>query len=211
MLINTVTPSKFPRKPWENTILYLPMTSNFDDATWNNTMSNSGATIVDLNWVKCWYFNSKRLTCSASSLNTMTKTMSVWVYITGDSNWWIIWSNHKWTWSWDYLIISSSRLIYEAIYWTSNSKDIIYNNSISKNWWHHICVAWTNMYLDNTLVWSNSNMWTFSSWYSYTIWQQNNWDNSYIWYMSKLIVENVARTADEISDYYNSTKSTYWL
>jgi hypothetical protein len=31
------------------------------------------------------------------------------------------------------------------------------------------------------------------------------------WYMSDLIVENKARTAEETANYYNSTKSNYWL
>lgn len=195
-------------QPWANTMLYLPMEDDFIDATWNNTMSNSGATIVDLNWVKCGYFNYNRLTCSASPSNKKDITMSVWINY---SSWyWIIWSNHSNISSWDCFNLNNNGKI---SYWcyTGSRPTIQYATTLATNTWLHVCKSWDKIYLNWIQVAQNSSIADFVQGYSYTIWQQNSGANSYIWYMSKLIVEDKARTAQEIADYYNNTKNIYWI
>ena len=199
--------------PWANTFMYLPMTSDFDDATWNNTMSNSGATIVDLSWVKCWYFNWHRLTCSESPVWDTNYTISVWVNIT-NSNWnnWIIWSNHSADYSWDQLIVNYNSSEFEYRWYRHYDEWKVKTSTMpTANTWQHICYSNWKIYLNwndvTDTVWS----WTMLAWYSYTIWQQNNWSNSYIWYMSELIVESVEWTEQEISDYFDQTKSLYGI
>lgn len=197
--------------PTVNTVLYLPMKEDFLDKTGNNTMTNSWATIATLNWVKCWYFSNSILTCSANPLATTDRTISVRLYTTSGS-WWIIWANHSWNATWDYTMIYPSwTRIYQSIYgWGATDSYSSYGVGI--NWWHHLCISWTKIYVDWTNV--TTSEWrsgTYATWYPYTIGRQNSWANWYEWYMSELILENRVWTATEISDYYNQTKANYWL
>jgi hypothetical protein len=77
--------------------------------------------------------------------------------------------------------------------------------------WSHICYASWKIYLNWTDITTSTGSWTMAVWYAYTIWQQNNGSTSYLWYMSELIVETKWWTPQEVSDYYNSTKSNYGL
>ena len=49
------------------------------------------------------------------------------------------------------------------------------------------------------------------TWWSLWAVHISSHSDKYIWYISNAILENKARTAQEISDYYNQTKSNYWL
>ena len=42
------------------------------------------------------------------------------------------------------------------------------------------------------------------------IWSSREWDR-FKWLISEVIIENKVRTAQEIADYYNQTKSLYWI
>jgi len=196
--------------PWANTLLYMPMTKDFKDKTGNNTITNSWATITTVDGIKCWYFNSNRLTCSNTPLSTTNQTISVWLKTSSSSGWWIIWSNHSGIYSWDLLIVNTSKIYW--VYMDPSWKDIYASSWATSNTWINVIVSWKKIYLNWIDVTSNTQTWTsITTWYAYTIWQQNSWALSYIWYMSELILENKARTAQEISDYYNSTKSNYGL
>lgn len=210
-IFNTVYGGEWPWKPWANTMLYLPMKTNFDDATWNNIMTNSWATITTLNWVSCWYFYNSTLTCSASPLATNNKTISIWLNITTLSSNWVIWSNHSGAASWDYIRFSSGEWILGSTYWWS-AWDTKTTTLPPENTWFHLVWSGWNFYLNWTDV--TTTQWTVAAYtqgYPYTIWRQNNWGNTYYWYMSELIVEDKIRTAQEIANYYNQTKSNYWL
>jgi hypothetical protein len=71
------------------------------------------------------------------------------------------------------------------------------------NWSWIVYVDWTAVYNwtwspnilnDHTSIWSNGNISDF-------------WKG----YLSEAIFENVVRTAQEVSDYFNQTKSLYWI
>ena len=73
--------------------------------------------------------------------------------------------------------------------------------------------SWRTMYMNWTQVSTWSSTITFistvlciggGSWTSSV-------DNFFNGYMSDVIIENKVRTAQEISDYYNATKSNYWI
>jgi hypothetical protein len=66
-------------------------------------------------------------------------------------------------------------------------------------------------YRNNVLFWNATG--SGSVWYNTeVIWNYRPWDkNPFIWYMSDFIIENKVRTTQEISDYYNQTKTNYWL
>lgn len=199
-------------QPWANTFMYLPMKTDFNDATWNNTITNTWATITTLDWISCWYFNSNRLTCSESPIWTTDYTISVWIKANGTWNWWIIWSNHNAIYSWDVFILNynSSKFSYEW-YRNYDGTSVIASTMPTANIRQHICYANRKIYLNWTDVTSTVWSWTMLPWYPYTIWQKHNGGDAYLWYMSELIVETVWWTAQEISDYYNQTKSLYWL
>ena len=204
-------------QPWANTYLYLPMKEDFLDKTEHNTINNSWAVIQDISGVKCWYFNNNRLLCNQVPLSSKDITVSVWLKTSSSSNWWILWSNRSWIWNWDYLMTSTSRLIYEAIYWTLSTYDVTSSSHMVSNTRTHLCYSGWRLYINWQDVTSSSPTFSnFSQWYAYSIWQQlySNWSvawNAYIWYMSEYIIENKTRTAQEVSDYYNLTKWTYWL
>ena len=86
------------------------------------------------------------------------------------------------------------------------------------NWWWHniICtLSWWTMkiyvdwLLDNTLTW----VWTPKVVNTpIYIWAYQGSNNEYfVWKLSDIIIENKEWTATEISNYYNQTKSNYWL
>jgi hypothetical protein len=83
--------------------------------------------------------------------------------------------------------------------------------------WHNIVatrISWINyLYIDNVLQWQKSWWTSLSNFNSLRIlnrvWWQS-WSNTWA-LMDELIVEKAWWTAQEISDYYNQTKSNYWL
>ena len=204
-------------QPWPNTYLYLPMKDDFLDKTWHNTINNSWVTIQTIDWVKCWYFNNNRLLCDQTPLTSKDITISVWLKTSSSSDWWIIWSNRSGIWNWDYLVTSTSRLIYEAIYWTSSTYDVTSSSHMVSNTRTHLCYSSWRLYINCQDVTSSSPTFSsFSQWYPYSIWQQlrSNWNvawNTYIWYMSEFIVESIWWSISDIVKYFNSIKSQYWL
>lgn len=88
------------------------------------------------------------------------------------------------------------------------------------NWWHHLVMtrrSWTvYCYIDTVEVCdfsSSTNINNCNS--SYLLWWASNrspqwWGASWAM-MDKFIVEKVWWTAQEVSDYYNQTKSIYWI
>jgi hypothetical protein len=78
--------------------------------------------------------------------------------------------------------------------------------------------TWNKIYKDGVLqtlsyVRGNSSSHLTSS-YSFTkilLWRQNSWTNYFQWNLSNCILEDRVWTAEEISDYYNSTKANYWI
>lgn len=199
-------------KPWANTFMYLPMKDDFNDATWNNTITNSWATITTVDWVTCWYFNYNTLTWSVTPSTSTNKTFSVWIRPDSWNSWWIIWSNHSGYYSWDYFMYNSSSIGYECYYAYWDTSYIRTSTSLSQDTWQHLCYANWKIYLNWTEL-ATSTSWTMNmaSWYPYTIWSQNSSANAFRWYMSEFIVETVWWTSQEVLDYYNQTKANYWL
>lgn len=203
------------REPWENTILYLPMTEDLLDHSWNSIAitNNNSVSIVD--WA--WYFwgASRRLTFTNPYNMSGGRTISAWFKTSSNSEQWFYtqWVNntntmlHIW-------YSSTSRWLVIAFY--ANDMDSG-STSWTDNNWHHAVFTYngwwsTIIYLD----WVVLKSWSLSG--------LNPWNNTgCIWdlitgtwktfngYMSQYIIEKIARTDQEVLDYYNMTKWNYWL
>lgn len=203
-------------QPWANTIAYYPLDTDFNDASgnWFNLTGSNWAIIWTLNWVSCL-----DLTASNSYVSWTVSWLPQWSSVRTNMLW--IYGNASWQNPW-----------YQ--YWTSsfNQADVLFNlNPIgwSQYWgsmmsstygqwaWHHVAVvikwtwsAWQELYIDGQLATS----WTMTvntNWTTLYL-GRCTWDGTYLdGYISKFIVENKVRTAQEVADYYNQTKWNYGL
>jgi hypothetical protein len=97
-----------------------------------------------------------------------------------------------------------------------NHYDDLYNSNINNNTqeWYNIIYTydWTaeKIYNNGVLIaQQNIGLATVNS-DGFMIWWRS-WNNNLPWYISNLIVENVAWTAQEVENYYNATCEDYWL
>ena len=211
-------------KPNANTIAYYPLDTDFNDYMGNYNMETKAwsPTITTLNWVKCCYFNG-----SSDIGNNNLHTNTIWANFT--LSWWVnIPANNELTlfscltaslwWrsicyrtEWNVTLMRTS---------SSNTVTIKDNIAVADGTWKHIVTVsdnWTiklyhNWELKNTgtaTPWLNTN-WLARIWgNNYNDWQWDRWFSK--GYASRVIIENKVWTATEISDYYNYTKTDYWI
>ena len=205
-------------RPWNNTKIYLPLTDDYKDViswttlstTWTVDLTTEwGVKCTRLNWWRLYGLSSAIITWNwARTLNFRFKYNSI-----NTSEWWsaVSWwseSNYSFTSLWDNWGTAYS------FSWYSASADIESWTSLS-NWvWYNMVATydWSTLaiYLNWTLSWSKSvNLTTWSS--DLYIWWRPSWSCIVNWYINNVIVENKARTATEIEDYYKKTKWNYWL
>lgn len=214
-------------QPWANTLAYYPLTSvsTTSDLSWNNyDLTNDWNTQF---WtyagVDCAYINFNwRTALSNSTLwgqiwTNAPFTYSAWVnsmYVNSERG---ILSCYK-SWAWDedraITIMNDGKI---RFYINSGGAHFAYTSSISANTWYYIVgtLDWTDMKVYLNAVLSE----TTASWYTtdtssmaFAIWTKHpSQSNAFEWYVSDVIIENKARTAQEIEDYYNQTKFLYWI
>ena len=195
-----------PRTPWVNTVLYMPLEWNTTDMSlnpktitndwnaWYSTIS-SGLQVLNLTWSQ--YLSTSLDIWTTFTVNfylylSWTTIQMIWSY-GPDSNLWLFHSGWDLvTWSWNNIAIPSFNL----------------------NSWHLITIvnSWSERktYMDWTLKSTFNISITYTSWKIFYI-GSNNTSFKTTWMYSKFILENKARTAQEISDYYNATKATYGI
>ena len=206
-------------QPWVNTLAYYPLESDVKDYSWNNNDgTNNGVTFSNVWGVDCavftsastkiwlpWFWNFTNLTMSAWIKTTASYANSMIVAIapTSDNkncslvvcNWVATLSRYIWT-------------SYNIADWTVN------------DWaWHHILGTytstwWTKLYVDWVYIDADATTTSVSSSSGYTfIWWHQSWQSQFTfsWNISNVILETAERTAQEITDYYNQTKSLYWI
>jgi len=204
-------------QPWVNTIAYYPLDTDFNDASWNSrNLANTNATITTLNGVSCAYYNWSAYTqYQGYSLTNSARTISVWCYVS--SNGGAIVYNGKYenvdcpwclgcnTWqTWVYV----TDWMNTYISWT-----------ISNNTWILLTVtqSWTDAVLYVNWVQAgatssyNSETNTPNWWCLWAKFYRNNHSEKLNWYLSKVILEDKVRTAQEVSDYFDLTKWDYWI
>lgn len=213
--------------PTVNTVAYYPLTSSttVSDLSWNNHNLTNNSNLVTF-WTNAWVDCANFWTPWRSSHNlyytnptflpswNASRTMSIWAYNTRTSThdslmcFWGAWSSKN-LWGFFY-----NSWVYIAWYSADTSQ---YN--FTQNVWHN--VIWTfdgsviRLYLDWALQGTKSTSLNTTTGKFWIGWGSTSSafssDHYRDWYLSECIVENVTRTATEISDYYNSTKSKYWL
>lgn len=214
-IINLVYEAPREWKPWSNTLLYLPMTDDLLDHSWNSvsTSPESSVSITTLNGVKCGYFNNWQMPTWLATVTTVQKTVSFWMY-TWAYSWSVFNSNPCWIFSWDGAGLQSNwtiMFVWMQWSWAANRWDV--SASVWLNQWVHVC--WTNksIYINWQLInTSSSNAGIVNLWYNYVIWWAPSWNcgyTKYTGYLSEFIMEDKVWSAEDILNYYNSTKSVY--
>lgn len=210
-------------QPWANTYIYYPLTSDLVDVMWNGntgtihwTVNFSEETWVTVNW-QSWYVTW--LTNWISNRNTYTQIFwAKWDWKI-DDYWMLLWEsanyNRNSAFSFELWWSGSNYFrLYQFI--GENSATNMPDENYDTNWHLWITVAnnWTYKTYKDAVLWADSkNSWTINNKPNMNIW----WSSYYTsrreakWKIKDYIVETVARTVQELLDYYNSTKSDYWL
>ena len=194
-------------QPWENTLLYLPMTDDLLDHSgkWVSVTNNWNVQIQN----SFWYFNGISsldtwLNSFADKNHTINFRVKWW-----NSDTWMVSSNPCWITKWEVFYISNWYLSYSSY----NGTEQFYRFWTYDSWWHNLVFSYWALYYDWELKATTNYSYI---WYSpFSIWWHainSSCSRRYwTWYISRVIIENKVRTAQEVSDYYNLTKHFYWL
>ena len=201
-IINMVYKKKKWWKPWANTIAYFPFENDTADHSGNGVTLTTTSTPIQQSI-------GYKFTWQTSISSNQVKTVSVWIKM-------ITWGDTTW--------IATQDCHYICYYYTHDSglwqNFVILNQHITANattnantWYNIITVVDTAnnktygyingvKYMDYSGVWNNLGSW---------IWLMGSANNNGEWILSDCIIESVARTDQEVLDYYNNTKWTYGL
>lgn len=205
-------------QPWANTVAYYPLDTDFTDWSWNSRdLTNTWATITTQGWVACAYFDgSSYADYNGYSLSNTGRTILWWCYIPNDNTTkaFVHISNYNklhptgslgLLLNWTTIIVSD---------WVAN-----YNNgTFTPNQWFLLTItqAWASeiLYINWVQVSTKSDY--PSEWDApdgWCLWAKfcSIYTEKLTWYLSNVILEDKERTAQEISDYFDLTKSAYWV
>lgn len=196
-------------QPWANTVFYFPFHKDILDETWNYTwnswacsFSNNMATVT----------TELRDTPSRFGSHTTPYTILAWVKMTtGNENWFMF----KTDGGYNPALAISSR------YTGSTSSNQWVWISIYHSWWYYKTKVWWNGEIHH-VAWvgesSGLKVYIDGAYFNTISYATpaggSSWDGmgarvwSTFW---DVILESKARTAQEILNYYNQTKWTYWL
>lgn len=210
-------------EPWANTVAYYPLTSQttVNDMSGNNyTLINNGLSFGTYNGVSCAYKEGWILGAYSNITNNPNwnsdRTYSFWSYnenitIPGDIECYISTGNR-----------GSNQLVVLGASESSNGQEMVsqrwqskYMGASLRGQWVYTCVTYDGATFYWYRNWVLLNTWSYvinTTWTTFAIGGYPNWGRyTFRWNFSNLILENKARTAQEVADYYNLTKSNYWL
>lgn len=216
---NKVRPTGY--YPWANTLAYYKFDWNLNDSSGNGrNLSLAWWSVTywaESQWGKYAYMDSSTYTNNYASMpyNSTNYTINRWY-------------KRVWSVSWNYWIIADFhtgnnyfprlKVQNSAIWFIVSRSDVSASGTDS---WNNYCISisnWTaTCYRNWTQVASysvNSFSWNLQYFRLNTVWYQNMWyyyNYTGIGRLSEFILENKARAAQEVADYYNSTKWNYWL
>ena len=221
-----VRPYKF--NPWVNTLAYYPLssTTTVNDMSWNNrNLTNTNVTFGTYQWVDCAYFswNGCQLrNTSFPDVRSTDWTVACWSYFVWNGSTWngnldeILWRWGGNTWVRFDCYGSTSSYLKFLLSWCYpeyNLKDV--SSWVFTVSTYNATTYDRKFYVNWQLQWTWS--WQMNSNYVNYFTFSNTQDNSsstskrWKWWASGLIVENKIWTEQEILNYYNQTKSNYWL
>lgn len=218
---------------WEpdasRTLLYLKLENNVNDSSWNNvSVSSSGisySTAGDKYYAELTSTTGyiRPTATLAQQIWTWDFTVSFFMYLVSNSTWEASWMFWDWYDSWSPRPWICIRYNVEGkISWMDDGNGTNqFSIACSQNTWHYQTYVRKNWvcycYLDGAYVWQHN----------HTINLANPWVNKFYilnrsdyspqrwtstWArISEVIFENVAWSANDVQNYYNSIKSNYWL
>jgi len=214
--------------PGENTIAYYPFKEDFDDASGNSTVKNLTNTwtpqLTTESWVLCAYYPTSAYSTRSWTVwaTATSRTINAWIKNasqTLDSYTIWVWHNDSYG-KWSLQILTKNNTIqYNDWYWSTSTFANVstwwYNMIITQSW--NTVKIYVNGTLQLTTTWQSTWLWATdpqmiriaakASW----IYSGAPEDSNYTWYFSEVIIENKTRTEQEVSNYFNGTKSNYWI
>lgn len=203
-------------QPGVNTVLYYEFDWNLNDSSWNNR--NQSVWVWSFTYWDTW-FGAKYVQTALNSstwrisipYNFTAYTVNVWLKVPNRNSNWIWLDFHSWN---NYFTRIASD--WNKLYWIVSNANYFTIPDFDK--WYNVCVIEENkityLYVNwNLITQSNANYNTTTANFTInTAWDYPSSQNfAWIYQFSNLIAENKARTVQEISDYYNSTKWDYWI
>lgn len=215
---------------WEpdasRTLIYYPLTSNLVDQMWNwNTGTMHWTCTYDsVTGIHVTWMSSNYVTWLSNGIaNRNTFTMNVWIKNeTTSAPRVLLWYNSSWASAQCmYVAFESSSWINQLrwvwFFWSSWDYSVIWEIWTDSNW-HNLCLlaTWTTYqwYIDWVAYWtpvsSSNNMNNYPELQLWWWWNYGS-SRSANWYIKDYIVENYAWSAEDITNYYNRSKSKVWL
>jgi hypothetical protein len=205
---------KLTWQPWTNTMIYYPFRWDISDHSGNNRNATASWTVV-------YQTNYIDLSNASLAFPLLTYscpfTVSIWYNLFSERSadyrfvYWISGSNiisnimiwHKYNWG--YVVQTDKPSFKDLQLWTQSPVSARYD------WvWHNVISSFstsgTSFYKDGVLLWTNT-WWTGSD-----TAVGSDINSSMQWmYCWEFIIDGTAWTQQEVTDYYNLTKSNYWL
>jgi hypothetical protein len=224
-IFNTVYGGEPKWKPWTNTIAYYKFDGDSLDYSWNWYNVTSVTSYDTLSsWIKVAYFSGKLSTSNTNTnlwydLFKVDQDITISFYVKPSSFWseWTrpLYISGNWSYRVSRINVYSNKLEWGLWNWWFNYAT--FSTSISTSAFRHIVLVYNHtnktvsMYKNWTLVSTVSTSWysLFTDCTQAIIWY-DHWYNSseYMW---ETIFEKSLRTAEQVANYYNLTKSNYWL
>lgn len=221
-IINLVyeAPRTTLRTPWPNTIAYYPLdiTNTTADMSGNSyDLTNNWATFTTLNGVECVQTGSSAYLNNTTALmpsGSANRTISVRCNQTNMDtlNWILGYGQSSNLNSCKLCVYTSEYTFYSSNFFKSGSSVTTWVRALYTITWD-----WTTVrqYVNGSKVKEDAsalNTTAVSASYPFVIWVDNvNLNSPFDWYMAEIIVEDIARTDQNISDYFDLIKSHFWV
>ena len=201
-------------QPWANTVLYVPLKLDLLDH-WPNsiTLNNTGVSLVPSQAsIDVWYFDGNSFLSGWALSSFWDFHVSVWVKLSSTNL-----SQFVFAW----LNSGDIFLGYQTYWWNKiwiGRNGIAWDNTtsytLSMNTWYLLSFdrQWSSLTfsVNTNVIWTHSNSRSYPTAWWFEIGNDGAW-NTITWYMSDVIIESVWWTTQENLEYYNLTKSNYWL
>ena len=207
-------------KPWANTIAYYPLKTDFKDYSWNWYDMAWNASITTIGDIQCTSFNWS--TALWATISTVPQAASPRTISCRVNIYWSQFQYLRWYWTssaWKVLdaqISSSSSNIFSI----NTAAESFGLGSISReNWLNIIFISYDKYNVSAIINWQKTSYvmsqsrWLNTEWDYFLIWAGIRWTstNRFSWHMNEFIIENKWWSDNEAINYYNQTKSEYWI